>query len=1016
MTVFNESATVQSWLVEELAKLGWMHTPGSVLPRDAIDVLCDEWVADALIRLNPEIAENPERLDEVLPYIRSAILSASTDGLLAANERMTTILRGDHTHKYVGTEQYVPVRLIDFERPENNRFTVSGPLPNSANPIQDEVTYGTPGNARRFDVVLWVNGSPLVVIETKTPVKASVSWLNGARDLANVYEVEKPAFFAPNVLVAATEGREFHYGATGQPAEEWLMWGSTQDPFDMDGLPRVTRSVELLLTPRRVLSLLRDYTLFEELPGGGTRKLIPRYPQVEAAEAIHHRVLSGGRGGLIWHYQGTGKSLLMAFAALMLLNDDAVGGPTIVVVLDRLDLIEQIQRQFKTAGLPRVTTADTKDQLRKVLRDDQRGIVLTTIFRFEDAGELNTRDNIIVFVDEAHRTQEGRLGDDMREALPNARFFGLTGTPISDKDRNTFKLFGDPDDPGYVLNTYTMERSIADGASVPVHVETRLIEFNLDEAALTEAEQALADEEELTDEERDFLSSKAGHVKTVLLNPERITAVCEDILNHYQAKIGPSGMKAQVVAFDRELVVAYDRELNRLIAERGLPYETAVVMTVGGKDDPQSWVEYELDRALEAHIKARFNDPADPLTFLIVTAKLLTGFDAPIEQAQYLDRPLRRHTLFQAITRTNRRFTHPTTGQEKHYGLIVDYIGLGNQIAEALKAADPDRHGKRPVEVDGLATEYQTALATCLDRFTDINRTDSSFKTLQDALERLREQEDRDGFARDFTAVTTLYEFLDPHPVTEASSADYKWLAQIYEASRPSKPSNALLWHRLGPKTIAMVHGHMSNVNVSGTGLEEVVVDPDAIEAMRELIGQGQLPIDPNRNLVEDPVTVDEVLTIIDKRVQARLRVHPTGIYRTIAEQIERLRKQAITRAEDSVEFLKKALELARTMVEAERLEAEGRQAEADTLLDPNIGALTQIVEEYKPEGAPVVVSDVARDIDTIVKQVRFTGWSETQEGDRTVRKELRIVLKKYGLPVTGQPFDSAYAYIRENY
>lgn len=1016
MTVFNESQTVQGWLVEELTKLGWEHAPGHSLSRDAIDVLCEDWVADALTRLNSEIAEDPDRLDEVLPHLRTAILSAATDGLLSANETLTTILRGDYTHKYVGTEHYVPVRFIDYDNPENNRFSVSGPLPDSVNPILDEVTYGTPGNARRFDVVLWVNGIPLVVIETKSPVKASVSWLNGARDIANVYEVEKPAFFAPNVLVAATEGREFHYGAVGQPAESWLMWGSTQDPYDMDGLPRVQRSVELLLTPERVLSLLRDFTLFEELPGGGTRKLIPRYPQVEAAEAIHDRVLAGGRGGLIWHYQGTGKSLLMAFAALMLLNDDEVGGPTIVVVLDRLDLIEQIQRQFKTAGLPRVTTADTKEQLRQVLRDDQRGIVLTTIFRFEDAGELNTRDNIIVFVDEAHRTQEGRLGDDMREALPNARFFGLTGTPISDKERNTFKLFGDPSDPGYVMNTYTMERSIADGASVPVHVETRLIDFNLDAAALAEAETALANEEELSDEERDFLSSKAGHVKTVLLNPDRITAVCEDILNHYETKIGPSGMKAQVVAFDRELVVAYDHELKRLISDRGLPYETAVVMTVGGKDDPQSWVEYELDRALEAHLKARFNDPDDPLTFLIVTAKLLTGFDAPIEQVQYLDRPLRRHTLFQAITRTNRRYTNPNTGQEKHYGLIVDYIGLGNQIAQALKAADPDRHGKRPVDVDGLAAEFEAAIATCLDRFTDIDRTDSSFKTLQDALERIREQEDRDAFARDFTAVATLFEFLDPNPATEAHAADYKWLAQIYEASRPTRPSNAILWQRLGPKTIAMVHGHMSDVKVTGTGLEEVVVDPDAIEAMRELVEQGELELDPGRDLVDDPVTVDEVLSIIDKRVQARLRVHPTGIYKTIAEQIELLRQQAITRAEDSVEFLKKALELARTMVEADRLEAEGRSDEAEALLDPNIGALTQIVEEYKPDGAPVVVSDVARDIDTIVKQVRFTGWSETQEGDRTVRKELRIVLKKYGLPVTGQPFDSAYAYIRENY
>ena len=891
MTVFSETNTVQGWLVEQLIGLGWAYTPGHALPRGVTDVVCEDWLVEALIRMNPEIAENPERVDEALPQIKAAILSASNDGLLAANELMTTLLRGDKTIAYVGSDgMYVPLRIIDFEDLENNRFTVTGPLPDSSDPVADEVTFGASGHARRFDVVLWVNGIPLVVVETKTPVKASVSWLNGARDIANVYEVEKPAFFAPNVLVAATEGREFHYGAIGQRAESWLMWGSTQDPYDLDGFLRVARSVELLLTPSRVLSILRDFTLFEQVPGGGVRKLIPRYPQVEAAELIHARILAGGVKGLIWHYQGTGKSLLMAFAALMLLNDDAVGGPTIVVVLDRLDLIEQIERQFKTAGLPRVTTASTKEQLRTVLRDDQRGIVLTTIFRFEDAGELNDRDNIIVFVDEAHRTQEGNLGDAMRAALPNARFFGLTGTPIADKDRNTYKLFGDANDPGHVLNTYSMERSISDGASVPVHVETRLIDFQLDAQALEAAEAALAEEENLTEEEREYLASKAGHVKTILLNPDRITAVCEDILNHYVTKIAPNGFKAQVVAFDRELVVAYNTELRRLIAERGLLYETVAVMTVGGKDDPPTWLEYKLDRAQEAHVKARFNDPDDPLTFLVVTAKLLTGFDAPIEQVQYLDRPLRRHTLFQAITRTNRRYTNPDTGQDKRYGLIVDYIGLGNQIGAALKAADPDTAGRRPVDVDALAAEFESTIVSTLARFDGIDRTDSSFEALQAALQAMPDQETRDAYAKDFTALATLWEFLEPHEVLTTYSADYKWLAQIYEASRPSKPSDSLLWHRLGPKTIALVHSAMSDIAVTGSGLEEVIVDPDAIEAIRELVEQQGFDFGDNRDIVVEPLTVDEVLTVIDARIRRKLEASDHPAYRSLADQIEKLR------------------------------------------------------------------------------------------------------------------------------
>ena len=1006
MAGFSESSTVQAWLVERLVGLGWEHVAGKDLPRSNLDVVVEEWLIAAVEVLNPLVRKSPERIDEVLPRVRSTVLSAMTDGLLAANERMTTLMRGDTTIKYVGSDQYVPLHLIDFADPAANRLVVS-----------EEVVFGTPGKSRRFDIVLWVNGLPLVVIETKTPVKASVSWLNAARDIANTYETERPSFFAPNVLCVATEGREFHYGAVGQGAESWLMWGSTDDPYDLSGFERVKRSVDLLLAPSRVLSILRDFTLFEQVPGGGVRKLIPRYPQVEAAEAIVNRVLAGGRQGLIWHYQGTGKSLLMAFAALMLLNDESVGGPTVVVVLDRLDLIEQIDRQFKTAGLPRVTTATSKDDLRQILKDDQRGIVLTTIFRFEGAGELNTRDNIIVFVDEAHRTQEGNLATDMREALPNARFFGLTGTPISDKERNTFKLFGDPSDPGYVLNTYSMERSIADGSSVPVHVETRLVDFHLDRDALDEAFKAMADEEGLTDEQREFIAGKAAHVKTLLLSPTRIAEVCRDILDHFEAKIAPTGMKAQVVAFDRELVVAYNAELCRLIAERDLPFQTAVVMTVGtSKEEPGSWIEYSLDRAQEAHVKARFNDPDDPLSFLIVTAKLLTGFDAPIEQAMYLDKPLRKHTLFQAITRTNRRFTHPATGQEKTHGLIVDYIGLGNQIAAALKAADPDAGGKRPIDIDALAVEFTERISKALIQFDGIDRANTSFESLQDAIQRLGDVDAKDGFASDFTGVATLWEFLDPHEVLDLHRVDYKWLAKVYEAIKPTGVSNAMLWHRLGPKTIALVHGNITDLKVTGTGLEEVVVDPDAIEAMRALVEQGELDLGLDRDLVNDPVTVDEVITVIDRRIQRLLAAHPHAVYTSLAEQLDRLRRQAITRAEDSIEFLKKALEVAKAAIIAERLDGEGRLDEAMHLLDPNLGALTQIVEQYKPTNTPVIVTDLVRDIDAIAKQVTYSGWNDSQPGDRAARLEIRSVLKKYALPVTGPLFDNAYAYIRENY
>lgn len=1009
MRGFTETSTVQAAIIERLGRLGWKPIDAEHLGRDWGSIFIEDQLTEALLRLNPLIAERPDRVDEVLPKLRAVALSAVTEGLLPSNERMTPWLHGHQTHKFIGTDDYVPINVIDFAHPARNRLVVS-----------DEVTYGTPGDSDRFDIVLWVNGLPLVVGETKTPVNRNKSWLNGAIDIHDSYEVSSSSFFVPNVLSFATEGREFHYGAVGQPPEQWLMWGKTTDPLDLTEGERVMKSVDSLLSPAQVLSVLRNYVLFDRPKIGGRavlQKLIPRYPQVEGVEAIHKRALDPTRRqGLIWHYQGTGKTLLMAFAALRLLNDTAVGGPTVLIVLDRIDLVEQTVRQFQTAGLPRLRVAGTKADLRRLLAEDARGIIVTTIFRFEGAELLNERQNIIVMVDEAHRTQEGRLGHFLRVALPNAQFFGLTGTPISDAERNTFKLFGDPNDPGWVMNRYPMERSITDGSSVPIHVETRLVDFHIDKQALDEAFAAMADEEALTDEERELLADRAAHARTIVRNPERITKVCRDIVDHYFAKVAPLGLKAQVVAFDRELCVAYHDELTRILAEQGLSdqAEVAVVMTVGTvKDEPLEWgTRFGLSREQEAAVKARFRDPGDPLRFLIVTAKLLTGFDAEDEGVMYLDKPLRLHTLFQAITRTNRRWTNPITGQEKNFGLIVDYVGLGNEIARALRDADPERGGRRPVDVDGLAEEFVAAVEATLVRFGGVDRGDTSFAALMAAQERIPVGEEREAFAADFLRVQGMWEFLDPSPVTTAHKADYRWLAQVYESVQPTGVSDALLWHRLGAKTLELVHGHITDVRITGSGLDEVIVDAETIEAIRQL----SLP-DPGVIVDDKPMTVNEALDTIEARIKARLaRSHGHPVYVTLSDRLEKLRTQQLAQASASIEFLRELLELARQVTAVEKADDEGHLDDPGILPDPNVGALTQIFREFAPPDTPVIIESVVTDIDTIVRQVRFTGWSNTQNGDRTVRREVRLILKKYSLPTTGELFDRAYAYIRENY
>lgn len=1014
-SALTETSTTQAAIVARLSKpdLGFRFIHGEELSRDYADVLLEGETLAALSRLNPAIADDGGRADEILPKLRAAVLAAYDEGLMAANERMMRWLRGHESHQFVGTDYPVPVRLLDFEDPNANSLIVS-----------TEVTFKAGlEKERRYDIVLFVNGFPLVVGETKTPFKEKTSWLNAALDVTNTYEPRTPAFFVPNVLSFATEGKEFRYGSIGTPAEMWQPWGRTDEESGPPGLARVLRSVELLLSPPLLLDILRSFTLYSvstSALGAQTIKVIPRYPQVEAVELIVNRALDPDRHrGLVWHHQGSGKTMLMAFAAGKLLR--SANAPTVVIALDRLDLSEQTVREFSSAGL-KLKTADSKDELQRMLGDDdQRGVIVTTIFRFHDSGLLNERSNIVVFCDEAHRTQEGQLGRDLRKALPNATYIGLTGTPISTRDHDTYETFGHPDDPERVLNAYPPERSIADGATLQVIAETRLVDLHIDKSALDEAFEQMAAEEALSDEEKETLARKATKLATLLKAPARIEAVCADILEHYERRIAPLGLKAQIVCYDRELCVLYQRELQRLLDRHGEGWESSVVMTTRGKEDPAEFLAFERDRAAEAEVKRRFRNYTDPLRFLVVTNKLLTGFDAPIEGVMYLDKPLRQHTLFQAITRTNRRWTNPTTGQEKTAGLVVDYIGLGTEIADAVQMRRTEHAAKVAIDdIPDLQARLTAELAETLARFDGIGRGGTAFEALMAAQERLREPDARDDFAREFLTVQALYEFLSPDDgLTADQRDDYRWLAKVYQSVQPATTPDALLWHRLGAKTHALIAAHIGDVEIGAGGPTTIVLDETAIEQLK-LLGFDEIPAEPS-----EPPTAAEVIDSIQRRLDARLRNDPRhAAYRSLAERLDALRQTHIESAEESVQFLKKLLELARELVEADRetLAEGGATAIADTggpgslLPDQRIGALTQIFREFAPEATPQIVERVVVEIDAVVTAVRFPGWQATREGDRQVKVEIRAALKKFGLDPTGELFDRAYAYVAEHY
>jgi type I restriction enzyme R subunit len=948
----------------------------------------------------------------VLVELRTLALSAVEDGLVETNQRFTTWLRGLHTHDFTGRNRNEPVHLIDFHDLSRNTYIVS-----------DEVTFGAGAHKSRFDIVLWVNGIPVTVGETKDASTPGLSWFHAAKDIHDTYEPAHKPFFAPNILSFATEGKQLRYAGVGTLLQHWQSWDVSDALPGQYGWGRVGRSVDTLLSKQTLLDMLSGFSMFETSHTASGApvliKVLARYPQYEAVKLILDRVRAGERNrGLIHHTQGSGKTLAMTFAAAQLMLEEDLKNPTVILVADRVQLVDQTYAQFRSAGMPRLATPASAQGLRALLKNDRRGIIFTTVHKFAGAGLLADRDNIIVLVDEAHRTQEGGLGQAMRVALPNAKFFGLTGTPIATMDKNTYELFGHPDDQNSTLHSYTSDRSIADGMTVPIHVAARLVEFQLDKAALDEAFEAMLEQEGVTEEEREFVTRKAGRVSTFFANPERIERLCTALVEHFYATLDPLAMKAQVVVAARALCVKYADQIRALLEAHALetgqsPDEVAVVMSVQPKD-PEEFQPFKLSDAQENALLDRFRACGDRLKFLVVTSKLGTGFDAPIEGVLYLDKPLKLHTLFQTITRTNRTWHHPQTGQAKTHGLVVDYVGLGDGYARAMVPADPEAQ-RRHIELEGLIDTFEAELPPVLDLFNGIDRSKPGYEVLQAANERLPNAAARDRFAVRFGLLEGIWETAWPHDRLAAYRDDYEFLAKVYENIKPPSAALDLLWHRLGAKTLAMVHSHIGTVTVTGSTKEAVVADAGTIQTLLDEPEFAHVKFE-----VEDK-TAQQVLDSITKRLQARID-GATGdhdVWKSLAERLDNLRERAIGQAQVALDWLRDLLVAARDLTLAEQAEDECGRDGLDALpplTDPHVGALTQIFQEYAPADTPVLIGRIVEQVDAIAKQVCHPGWVSKPASIRDVRLGLRKTLKQNGLEHDGDLFDRAYAYIEQHY
>ena len=951
--------------------VGWYFIQALSIPRRINDVFIEEYVRESIIRLNPSVASKPERADEVLYKLRAIVLSVRSDGLIRANEEFTSWLRGERSMPFGPNGEYVTVKLVDYTDLTQNQYVAT-----------TQYTFRAGSAERRADLVLFINGFPLVLVEAKTPTRQAVSWVDGALKVHNDYERFVPELFVCNVFSVATEGKDLRYGAIHAPVEQWGPW-RPDDVTTSGGLVEMKKAVESLLRPNIILDILAHFTLFATDKKKRRLKIVCRYQQYDGANKIVQRVLAGyPRKGLIWHFQGSGKSLLMVFAAQKMRLEPALRNPTVLIVIDRIDLDTQISATFHATDIPNLVKAESREDLENLLRQDTRKIIITTIFKFGEAeGELNPRENIIAMVDEAHRTQEGDLGMKMRAALPNAFLFGLTGTPINRRDRNTFYAFGADDDKFGYMSRYGFEESIRDGATLPLHFEPRLFKLHIDKEAIDEAYAELTGG--LTDLDRDTLAKAAAKLSVLVKVPERIEQICADVARHYQEKVQPNGFKAMLVTYDQESCLLYKEQLDKYLPEEA----SDVVISVSGKErEDERYRPYKRDRDSEEKLLDRFRDPNDPLEILLVTAKLLTGFDAPILQAMYLDKPMRDHTLLQAITRTNR-----TYGDKKTHGLIVDYLGVFDDVAKSLEF---DEEGFRHVvaAIKELESKLPGAMQKCLAYFPDVDRTLSGYEGLIAAQECLPNNDVRDAFAVDYSFLSKIWEAISPDPLLSQYEDDYRWLSQVYVSVQPTTGTGALIWHSLGAKTIELIHKNV-HVDAIRDDLEEIVLDAELLEAVLS---------------TPDP---DSKAKEIQIKLTSRLRKYMDNPrFKKLSERLEKLKEQHEAGQLLSIAFLKALLDLAREVVNAEK------EVPQEVDEDQGISALTALFEEARNEHTPIMVERIVEDIDEIVRLVRFDGWQAASAGERELRKALRKTLFKYKLHQDAELFEKAYGYIREYY
>ena len=942
MTLGNEKSSVQNPLILYATEIGWTY----ISQEDALTLrggetgfVFKETFISQLQKLNDFITQ--PLAEELIRKIEA--IPPTIQGNLDAWE----YLKGLKTVFIPKEKRERNVRFIDTKNIHNNTFHIT-----------DEFTFTNGTKTIRCDVVFLINGFPVFIVEAKSANK--IDGIAEALDQMRRYHNEAPEIMAILQIYTLTHFIRYYYGATWNTSRKGLFNWKEEQEGDYETL------VKSFFDRERAIKIINDFILFTR-QDDELKKVVLRPHQMRAVQRIVDRAGSDKKRGLIWHTQGSGKTYSMIVAAKEIIENPAFDNPTVIMLVDRNELESQLFGNLTSVGfLQDEIEVKRKKDIQQLLKEDKRGLIVSMIHKFDGIEpNINTRDNIFVLVDEAHRTTGGKLGNYLMGALPNATYIGFTGTPIdrTSYGSGTFITFGKDDPPKGYLDKYGIAESIADQTTVPLHYTLAPNDLQVDKEALNKEFLELADAEGISDiEELNKVLERAVNLRNMLKNRERMEKVAKYVADHFKDYIEPMGYKAFLVAVDREACTIYKDMLDK-----HLPTEYSRVVISPGFNDPEQLSKYHLSEEEEKRVRKAFRNTEEQPKILIVTEKLLTGFDAPILYCMYLDKPMRDHVLLQAIARVNRPY-EDTEGRKKPSGFILDFVGIFDNLEKALAFDSSDIEGVVH-DLEILKTRFTELMDEAKSRYLKLITGKSQDKAVEAILNHFMDEQIRHEYYSFYKELSSIYEILSPDAFLRPYVEDYDTLSRIYKILREAFDPGIPIDKDFLRKTAKLVQEHTKSGVIQPT-LDIYEINEETLKKIEE-------------SKASDTEKIFNLLKGIVGTVTRDSQLSPYLIsIGEKAEEIAKLFKQRQLSTQQTLEELRRIVE--------EMNEARREQAEKNMPVE-----VFAVMWLLKKEGLKDAEGSANQMKDTFEK---FPHWKTSEKHEREIRNQLYKIMVKTGI------------------